>query len=139
MKLSNLASRVLVALIGIPIVVFLTLKGGFYFFSFIAIVSFLSLHEFYDMVQKKNTLPLKWFGLIFGLIINFVFLYERIRFSILNFLSSYNISAGYPTQFVLLLSVIAIFVFLTILIELFRNKGSAILNISVTIFGVLYI
>jgi phosphatidate cytidylyltransferase len=139
MKMSNLASRVLVAVIGIPLVVLITMRGGYYFFAFIAIASFLALYEFYDMVEKKNALPIRWLGFTFGFLVNLVFLYERFRFTILDVLSNFNIYTGFPTQFVLLLGVISLFVFFTILIELFRNKGSSILNISVTVFGVLYI
>jgi phosphatidate cytidylyltransferase len=139
MKMSNLLSRILVAIIAIPLFVFITYKGSYLFFILMAMISFLSLYEFYTLMEKKNFLPLKWLGLIFGLLMNLVFFYERIRYFVLSLLTGWGINTGFPSQFVLLLGVSALFVFLTLLIELFRGKGSPITNIAATLFGVFYI
>jgi len=139
MKMSNLLSRVLVAVIAIPLIYFLIIQGGFLFYLFIGLISSLSLFEFYKMAEQKGAKPFIWVGIIFGLLIQTVFMYERIRYLFLNYMASMGIFPYYPTQFVLLLAAVSIFVFLVILIELFRNNGSAILNISTTLFGVLYI
>jgi phosphatidate cytidylyltransferase len=64
-------------------------------------------------------------------------MHERVSFVIVGKLAKAEIFIHYPTQFVLLLAVIALFVFCVILVELFRNNGSAILNIASTIFGAL--
>jgi phosphatidate cytidylyltransferase len=139
MKMSNLLSRVLVAVVAIPLIYFITLQGGFVFFLFIALIASLALYEYFKMVEQKGAKPLVWVGIVFGILLQTVFLYERIRFLVLNYLATIGTFPYYPTQFVILLLVAAIFVFVVILIELFRNNGSAILNISSTLFGVFYI
>jgi len=139
MKMSNLVSRVLVAIIAIPIVFFIIMEGGFIFHLFITFVSTLALYEYYKMTIFKGAKPLVWIGIAFGALIQTLFMYERIRYTLLNYLAGMGIFPYYPTQFVLLLALAAIFVFLVITIELFRNNGSAIQNISATLFGVFYI
>jgi phosphatidate cytidylyltransferase len=139
MKMSNLFSRVLVAVIAIPLIYFITLQGGFLFFIFVSLIASLALYEYYKMAQQKGAKPLIWVGVIFGILFQTVFMYERIRYSLLNYLASVGVFPYYPTQFVILLAITALFVFIVVLIELFRNNGSAFLNIAMTLFGVFYI
>jgi len=139
MKQSNLLNRVIVAIIFIPIIYFIIIKGGFYFFLFVTIISSLSLYEYYKLSEKKGVKPIIWIGILFNILLQFSFLYERVKYLILNYLANYGIFPYYPTQFVILLGLIALFVFLVIILELFRNNGSPLLNISTTIFGFFYI
>jgi phosphatidate cytidylyltransferase len=139
MKMSNLTSRVLVALFAIPLMFFIIMYGSFPFFILVALISSLSLYEFYKMTESKGAKPLIRLGLMFGILLQLVFMHERVSFVTVGKLAQAGIFVYYPAQFVWLLAVIAIFVFCVIFVELFRNNGSAILNIASTIFGVLYI
>jgi CDP-diglyceride synthetase len=61
-QFKNLSARVLVALVAIPIILWLTMLGG-YFFFLIAVISSLALYEFYGLAEAKSASPLKMFGL----------------------------------------------------------------------------
>lgn len=137
--MSNLLSRILVAIVAIPLIFFIVMQGGYVFAFFIAFISSMALFEYYKLVVNKGVKPQIWAGIIFGILLQTVFLYERIRYDILNYLAEIGIFPFFPTQFVLLLAVSALFVFVIVFIELFRNNGSAIQNISSTLFGVFYI
>jgi len=113
----NTTQRVLVSVVAIPIIVAASYFGGIYFFLFSAIVAVVSYFEFSRFVRNKEIFTNLWLGVIFILIllINEFFHYLDIYF------------------LVLLLTV------LLTLVELFRNKGSAIVNIGTTLLGILYI
>ncbi len=137
--MSNLTVRVLVALVGIPIIVAVSYVGSYAFFSFVVLISSLALWEFYTLVEKKGAQPFKWMGLVFGFFLNASFLYDRLRYTIVSLSLDREMQIRFPSQFVLLLTVVALFVFVTLMIELIRKKNSAIFNISTTIIGVLYV
>lgn len=117
MALGNHTVRILVALIAIPLIIFICSAGKLFFFFFVLIISLLSYYEFFLMAKNKNisvNLALGLFGIIF-LIIN--------QYSPL----------------ISLYSFLLFFIALIFLIELFRNKGSAIQNIGATLLGVFYL
>jgi CDP-diglyceride synthetase len=62
-KFQNLTVRVLVALIAIPIILWLTMLGGYFFFFLITVISSLALYEFYGLAEAKGASPLKTLGL----------------------------------------------------------------------------
>ncbi|MGK9477643.1 phosphatidate cytidylyltransferase [Melioribacter sp. OK-6-Me] len=114
---SNLTKRVIVALFGIPIILFLAMagKGPFLFLAlFIGILSFI---EFAGMLKKKKFYPNVIAGTvaIIALILNAYF--HFIEFEILSFL------------------IVAV----TLFWEMFRNKESAVANIGATLTGIFYI
>ncbi|MBI5022519.1 MAG: phosphatidate cytidylyltransferase [Ignavibacteriales bacterium] len=137
--MSNHYQRLLVAFIGIPLIVILCMMGGIYFFLFIAMLSVLALHEFYKLTEKKNIKPSIPLGIIAGFILNLSFYYVPVRETIVGFATSVGVGIPYPTQTQLVFMIILIFVFVILIYELFRNRGSVLLNASATIFGVLYI
>jgi phosphatidate cytidylyltransferase len=137
--MSNHLKRLLMAVIGIPVIVFLSIIGGIYFSIFVSILSAIALHEFYKLTVKKNAQPLIILGIIAGLFVNLSFYYVPIRDLIVESANSCGISIPYPTQTQLLFMILLIFIVVVLLVELFRNRGSVILNSSVTIFGVLYV
>jgi len=114
---SNNAVRVIVAVIGIPVIIAAAYAGGIYFFIFTLVISLGAFHEFTIMARNTNADANLWIGFsgISLLLIN------QYRF------------------FIDFISILVLLVFLTALIELFRNKGSAILNIGATFLGVFYI
>ena len=137
--MSNLATRVLVAVAGIPLILLLTMAGGFYFSAFVALVSTLALHEFYAMARLKGGAPQAGPGLVIGLCVNGVFAFSRIRFALVSFLDGRGISVPTPSMTQALLILLLLSFPLLFLIELFRNRGSAFLNLSLTALGVMYV
>jgi phosphatidate cytidylyltransferase len=113
----SLGSRVLVAIFGAPLVIFLILNGGLAFAILILIINLGAQYEFYKLTERKGMLPLKILGLVGTAIITFSFY-------------KYGIEK-------LWLIVLCMF-YLILLIELFRNKASATLNIASTTWGLFY-
>jgi phosphatidate cytidylyltransferase len=118
---SNLAQRVLVGVVAIPIILVLCLAGGPYFFGFVAIVSAVALREFYGLAAAKGAKPLLAAGIVAGFVINLSFFVR------------------WPMQPPLLVVTMIVAVVLCSLWELFRNDGSPLLNLSATFLGLLYV
>jgi phosphatidate cytidylyltransferase len=117
MALGNTTQRVLVSLVAIPVIIAASYFGGVYFFVFTSIIALISYYEYCRIVRNKGIYANTWTGILFilFLLINEFFHYLDIYYLIL-FLT-----------------------FILALIELFRNKGSAIINIGTTLLGILYI
>ncbi len=109
--------RVIVSLVGVPLILIASYLGEYYFFSFVAIISLFSFYEFGLLVKNKGAdinLPI-------GVLVTFILLLNQYK----HFID---------------LEVIIVFSSLLLLtIELFRNKGSAIYNIGSTLLGIFYI
>jgi len=139
-KFENLSTRVLVALIAIPIILWFTMLGGYYFFFLIAVISSLTLYEFYGLAEAKGAAPLKTIGMIAGIVVNAVFVYERFQVDIYQFvLNHLNIHLAMFSQHQLLTVVLLKFLLVIMFVELFRTKGSPTINIATTLAGVLII
>ena len=65
-KYKSLSTRVLVAFVVIPIIVWLAMLGGYFFFFLIAVISSLALYEFYRLAEAKGAAPLKTLGIFTG-------------------------------------------------------------------------
>ncbi|NWG27970.1 MAG: phosphatidate cytidylyltransferase [Ignavibacteriaceae bacterium] len=117
MPASENLKRVFISLIGIPIILIASYLGGYYFFSFVVIISIISFYEFSLLVKNKGSNVNLILGgvIILGLLLNqlnnFVDLFALILLSSLSLLT----------------------------VELFRNKGSAIYNLGSTFLGIFYI
>ena len=140
-KFERLTARVLVALVAIPLIVSLTMLRRLIISSFfIAVISSLALYEFYGLAEAKGAAPLKTLGLITGVLINAVFVYERFQVDIYKcILTHFSIHLSMFSQHQRLTVVLLKFLLLTMLMELFRSKGSPIINIASTISGVMII
>ncbi|HVN48965.1 MAG TPA: phosphatidate cytidylyltransferase [Bacteroidota bacterium] len=138
-QFSNLTSRILVALVAIPLILWLTMLGGYFFFMLVALISAVALYEFYEMTEKKGAFPLKTVGIIFGFIVNGVFIYERTQVEIYQFFLDHGVRLSMFSQHQLFSVVLLKFLLFVLLIELFRTKGSPTINIAATILGVLII
>ncbi len=126
--MSNLTSRILVALVGIPALVGIILYGGVAFLGLIVLASSIGLWEFYRMAEQKGMFPNVVLGIVTGALMQILFF----KFSsemFVGILSSNTMAAGALT----LLSVTAL------LTELFRGKPNAMLNIASTVGGVAYV
>ena len=117
MVIGNTAKRVLVSIIAIPLIVAACYYGDIYFFIFVLLIGLASYYEFSMMARKKGASVNIWIGLlaVFFLLLNqFNFIFETYSF---------------------LLILIAVLT----MVELFRNKDSAIINVSVALLGIFYI
>ena len=137
--MTNLTTRVLVALVGIPLILLLVLAGGFYFFLFVALVSALALREFYLLTRANGISPQIVTGMAFGFLLNAVFIHGRIQQVVLGSLQRAGVALPWPNMTQSFLILFLVFIPLIIALELFRIKGSAIANIAATIFGVAYV
>ncbi|MDW7679899.1 MAG: phosphatidate cytidylyltransferase [bacterium] len=117
MELKKLGLRVLVAIFGAPLIIFLILKGGLPFAILVLVINLVSQHEFFRLTESKGMQPLKSVGMLGGFTITISFYY-----------------AGLQMLWVVALSTF----YCVLLIELFRNKGSATLNIAATAWGLFY-
>lgn len=117
MKLGNVAKRILVSIVAVPIIIFVSYIGKFYFFVFVLLIALISFYEFTIMVRNKNVNAHLWFGFI------------AITFLLFN-----NYVIFFETYSYFLIIVVTIS-----LAELFRNKGSAIFNIGSSLLGIFYI
>jgi phosphatidate cytidylyltransferase len=136
---SNLTARVLVALVGIPVILLLVTAGGFAFGAFILVVALIGLHEYYALARARGFFPQVVPGMaVTGLLVA-SFLYFKIRGLLLGSLLASGIALPFPTmaQAVLILLLVSMPVIL--MIELFRNKPGATANVATTYVGALYI
>lgn len=117
MALGNTATRIIVALIAIPIILVACIYGEIPFLIFVTGISVISFWEFSQMVKNKNA----HVNLVVGLI--------AILFIVLNAYFSF-------VDFSILTVSIAV---ILLLVELFRNKDSAIINVGSTLLGVFYL
>jgi phosphatidate cytidylyltransferase len=117
MPLSNSFTRVIVAVISIPLVLAVCYFGKYYFLLFALGVALLSFYEFSLMAKNKGMNLNVWLG------------YAGIIFLVLNQYFHLSMDSYY---------FLILFMVIISLIELFRNNGSAIYNIGGTLLGVLY-
>ncbi len=113
----KLAKRVIVAIIGIPLIIIVSLYGKIPFLIFAAAIGAVSYYEFSKMAGNRRYYANKIIGLLCVLCLIVNEYLKLIDFSVLSF----------------------IIVLLLLIFELFRNKESAIANIGVSLIGVFYI
>jgi phosphatidate cytidylyltransferase len=116
MSISNTATRIIVSLIAIPAIVLACYFGEYYFFAFVLGIGILSYFEFWLFVKNKD--------------IDANFIVGIISVGVIITNSYIKIIADYPLLITILL--------LLTIIELFRNKKSAIVNLGTSLLGILY-
>ncbi len=124
--MSELAKRIAVAVAGIPLMLFVIYQGGIAFALAVVIISAIGLREMYDMTEKKNMRPDKWYGLCFGAAM------QILLFAGLGSTDTGKAFAGLFALFVL-------FVGGALIIQLFNGKDNPIGNTFATIGGVMYV
>ena len=117
MAMSDGVLRVLVSIVAIPVILSASYFGGYYFLLFVLVISLIAFYEFSLLVRNKSMIT----NMFVGLLSIFFFVTN----SYLKYFDAHNF---------LLIIIAAI-----CLIELFRNKGSALLNLGATMLGILYI
>jgi phosphatidate cytidylyltransferase len=114
----SLPLRIGTAVIAIPLLALLMIKGGFLFLSLVTLMIVLGLWEFFGLMSAQGLRPYRWVGLAMGVAVPW-FVYS-----------------GLPTHANLFLTA---FLIGTMALELLRPRDHGIEPVSVTIFGVLYV
>jgi len=117
MKLKENSQRVIVSVFAIPIILAASYLGGYFFFAFVVIISLLSFYEFCLLAKNKNANA----NLFLGGFIVLILLINQYK------------------HFIDLGVIVLISSLLLLVSELFRNKGSAVLNLGTTFLGIFYI
>jgi len=130
--MNNFLQRLLVALIGIPIILGAAIAGGIWFFILVQIIAVGVLYEFYRLAEKKETHPHYIIGLagLTGILIFFAY-------QSLSDVFGYEYRISDEIEFIATVGLF--FILLSVVYELYRHKGSSFLNIGTTMFGVLYV
>jgi phosphatidate cytidylyltransferase len=136
---SNLTQRILTAAVAIPIILWICMAGGIAFFLFVALISAVALHEFFALARAKGADPQVPLGIAAGFFINLSFYYPTVRTLVTGFFQDRGMAIPYPSQAQLLMMTVLVAVVVLSIVELFRNRGSAILNLGTTFLGLFYI
>ena len=130
--MNNFIQRLLVALVGIPIILGAAIAGGIWFFLLVQVIAVGVLYEFYRLAEKKETHPHYIIGLaaLTGILIYFAY-------QSLAGVFGYEYRVSDEIEFIATIGLF--FILLSIVYELFRHRGSSFLNIGTTMFGVLYV
>ncbi len=115
------------------------MAGGLYFFIFVAAASAIALIEFYKLAAAKGAKPLVTIGVIAGFFVNLSFYQVKLQSYIVGLCLSLGMQIPFPSQTQLFMIVLLLAVVVFGVVELFRNNGSALLNVSTTVFGVMYV
>ena len=120
--------RLLISLIGIPLLLYIITKGGFLFFALVVIISIVSINEFYNFTKSSIDMLTRCFGAI-----------SCILFA-LNYSTVYTPTEYLPyiNKDLIIISLIIAFI-LYIMIELLIPNRRLIETIFYTVFGVIYI
>ncbi len=115
--MKKLATRIISAIVGIPILIFIVMKGGILLNLGVLIVSLIALNEFYKSFKKKNIAPLNHIGYIFTFLLFLLYdFYKGESFPLIFF------------AITIVLLIICLF-----------NKRFTIIDISITLLGFIYI
>jgi phosphatidate cytidylyltransferase len=117
-------SRLIVALLGIPLLIYILLSGGLFLLLFANVIIGVALYEFYNMMEKSGKNPLKKVGMTLGLLIpNFTYLY----------MTGHEFGKFLPL-------IVTAGIMLLIIQRVFENKSEgASVDIGGTILGIIYI
>ncbi len=118
MRPQNIITRIIVALFGIPLMIFMILDGNFFFLLFIDLVLLLSLRELYLVAEKKGFFPSKLTGLITILLLSW----------------DIHFFSGRHATMIFTLSILYI-----LCVELYKHKSHSLANSAITLFGIIYI
>lgn len=116
-KLSNNTTRIIVSVVAIPVIIAATYYGKIYFFIFTLALALISFFEFSSLAYKKLMKP----NIIIGS-----------TAIVLILINQYFVFVEYFQFFIALMVIL-------LLAELFRNKGSAIMNVGATLLGIMYV
>ena len=126
--MTNMVKRILVGLVGIPATIALIYADARIFSAVIIPLTTLALLEFYKLAESKHAVPNKVVGVVGSIALQILFLLYTVS------------TTAQGAQIMVYLTVAAIgFVLLTLTAEMFRAEENALLNTSLTVFGVVYV
>ena len=124
--MSELIKRVLVAIVGIPVGLFIIYLGGIPFFITLAIVSSLAMLEYLNLQTKKGAFPNKSLGVVLNLImLSFVFFF---------FTNENMLDSG-----IFLIILLILFAVLSLCFVLFSKNPNGLLSMGAIMSGLMYI
>ena len=126
--MSNMITRILAGVIGIPIVVLLIWLGGWWFSGAIIIVTTVALWEFYKLASSGHATANMSVGLAWGLVLQVLFAQ-----SIGTMGTAGIVWMGLALMTILVGTVVVV------ASEIWRDRPHATLNIAVTVMGVVYV
>ena len=116
MTVNNFAKRVAVAVIAIPVLLYIIITGGIYFELLLALIAILAIEEFLNILERKDVSVCRWFSR---------FIYVGV------------LAVGiYIPAFFIYTMILGAFLFL--LLEIFRNKPDPLYNVGGSILGLIY-
>ena len=116
--MTELAKRISVAALGIPLLVVTTYLGGWYFFAVIAIISVVAQREFYQIQADKSIYPQSVSGIVIGLAL---------------------LLAIQLDQWLLTVVILVLGMMIIMATEMFRRHKNVLTQIGVTLLGIFYI
>jgi len=138
-RFGTLPTRVAVAVVAIPVIVWAAMTGSYFFFALVVLLSSFALYELYLLAEKKGAFPLKTVGLVAGFVVDVAFIYERLQAEVFRFFAARGFPLSMFSQLQFLLVTILVFLLVVLLAELFRQRGSPILNAGTTVLGVMVV
>jgi phosphatidate cytidylyltransferase len=133
---SNTATRVLVACVAIPCILALAWVGGYAWFAFAAALGLAATREYRAMARAKGAEPQLATVAAWTLGFALVFLHDRLAADVARLSGG---AVALPSRGDALLCIAFALVVAAPAAELFRRRGSAILNLGATFFGALYL
>ncbi|MDP4200642.1 MAG: phosphatidate cytidylyltransferase [Bacteroidota bacterium] len=133
--MSNLSQRILVAVVGIPIVVLVIFKP-YSLLGLAIIFALLAVHEFYNLAKAKGFIPQVGIGMALTALIVLTFGGMHLH----DLLATLHIHVGADVETTALVPVLLILgTIVTLMAELFKGYPNPLVQVSVTLGGALYI
>lgn len=127
--MTNMMTRILVGVIGIPAVVGCIWLGGWVFNGVVAVLTIMALREYYLLAASKHADPNRGFGVAWAIVMQAVVSVATTTF--------------WPwwtdSWLMLIMGSFVLGTVFTLILELWRNKEHALLNTAVTVMGVAYV
>lgn len=124
--MSNTLVRTLVAVVAVPIILWLVYQGGWFFTGFVELLVVLGIKEYYDMAQAKGIRPNTAIG------------YAAVL-PMPVFMHTVTADASTPGNVFFFPMLFLAAVLLIMATELWRKESAPIVNTATTLFGLLYV
>ena len=115
----NLLQRIVVAVAGIPLLLWLIDVGGIWFFLFFSLLALLAVFEFHRLARHKAKPPALWIVLVVTAL--------------------FQVNFYKPWQFMEVWELLLAVVLALLVMELFLKEGSPLLNLGAIFPGLLYV
>lgn len=134
-RVGNNTTRIVVAVVGIPLVLGVVWLGGWPFAGLVAAISVGALMEFYWMLEKRGIHPDKMLGVVAGFLLLLSFTHGDLNKLVA---SSFGASVG-DVESLLRIIVLIVTPLFALVLQLRKDSREAILNLMATLSGVFYV